>query len=137
MRPKDLKYNKVHKGVYVYTKNEVKGLMLDFGVAGLKSLEGGRVGNKEIENVKKVLRKNMKKRGKVWLKFFPAKGLTRKAIAVRMGKGKGNVSKWVGEVRKGKVMYEISGVPMIEMKNILNRGVERLPIKNKIIYYKT
>jgi large subunit ribosomal protein L16 len=131
-----VKYNKVHKGIYIHANRETKSTELDFGVAGLKSLEGGRIGNKEMETVRKVLRKNMKKRGKIWLKFFASKGLTRKAIAVRMGKGKGNVSKWVGEVRKGKVTYEISGIPFCEMKNTPSRGIERLPLKSKIIVYK-
>jgi len=121
----------------MYKLIETRSVDLDFGIAGLKSLEGGRIGNKEIEVVRKVLKKTMRKKGKIRVRLFPFKGLTKKAIAVRMGKGKGNVSRWVGEVRTGRVMYEIGGIPLIECENILREGQKRLPVKNRIVTYKT
>jgi large subunit ribosomal protein L16 len=137
MRPRDVKFNKVHRGVYIYGCNEMKCVDLNVGIVGLKSTAGGRVGNKEMETVKKVMRRIVKKKGKVFLKFFPDKGLTKKAVAVRMGKGKGNVSKWVGEVRKGKIMYELTGITVLEGRRILEGyGKVRLPVESCIVEYR-
>lgn len=136
MRPRSLKYAKVQKSSIIYARKEAKCVDLDWGTTGIKCLEGGRVRNKEMETIRKVIRKGMRKRGKIWLKFFASKGLTRKAVAVRMGKGKGNVSNWVGESKLGKVLYEIKGVSVLSSKNILLRGLERLPLKGKWVRYK-
>jgi large subunit ribosomal protein L16 len=136
MRPKKLKFAKVFKNVSTYKLSELKCIDLDVGIIGLKSLMSGRVRNKEMEVVKKGIRRVIKRRGKVFLKFFPSRGLTRKAVGVRMGKGKGNIAGWFGDVKKGKIMYELKGSGKKVGRSVLSFYKKRLPLLGRIVVYK-
>jgi large subunit ribosomal protein L16 len=136
MKPRNVKYNKTFRNIDVYKKMETNSVDLDFGTYGLKSVAGGRISSKHIEGIKKILKKNIKRKGTLSVRIFPERGLSEKPVSVRMGKGKGNVAKWVNECRAGRMLFEIKGFRRARSKNILFGGLERMPIKSVIVGYK-
>lgn len=108
LQPKRTKYKKTQKG-------RIKGLShrgshLSFGDFGIKALEPTWITSRQIEATRVALARNIKKSGKIWIKIFPNKPITKKPSEVRMGKGKGPVEYWVAVVKPGKIMFEINGV---------------------------
>lgn len=108
LQPKRTKFRKQMKG-----KNRglaLRGNKVSFGEFGLKALDRGRITARQIEAARRTITRYVKRGGKVWIRIFPDKPITKKPLEVRMGKGKGNIEYWVALVQPGKVLYEIEGV---------------------------
>ncbi|ASS47036.1 50S ribosomal protein L16p (L10e) [Candidatus Nasuia deltocephalinicola] len=126
LKPNLLKYSKFHKGRNKF--NSSNGNFLSFGKFGLKSISRGRLTSSQIESARKVISKFIKKEGKLWIRIFPDKPITKKPIEVRMGNGKGNVEFYVFEVKPGKIIYEIDGISEILARKILKLASFKLPL---------
>lgn len=128
-RPKKTKYKKLRKGKLKRICLKSK---LDFGDIGLKALESGLLTARQIEATRQAITRKLKRKGKIWIKIFPDIPITSKPTGVRMGKGKGEVSHWGAKVRGGTVLFEVCGKNINLIKNALESGSAKLPIKTKI-----
>lgn len=136
LSPRKFKYRKQQKGkstnrVSVTSKNQKK---LMFGSVGLKSMEPGRLTAKQMQAVRQVLNKKIKKIGRLKINVFPFTPISKKPVEVRMGKGKGNVDHWVFKVKAGVSLYEIETSYTSIAVRALELGQRRLPFKTKIIF---
>ncbi|HMU98095.1 MAG TPA: 50S ribosomal protein L16 [Chitinophagales bacterium] len=131
LQPKRVKFRRVQKGRN--TGNAGRGFELAFGSFGLKSLDEGRITNRQIEAARIALTRNMKREGKVWIKIFPDKPITKKPAEVRMGKGKGALDHWVALVQPGRLLFEIEGVSKQLAQESLELAAQKLPIKVKFV----
>jgi large subunit ribosomal protein L16 len=109
LQPKRRKYRKEQKGRNVGLAGS--GEKVSFGSYGLQACQRGRLSSKQIEAARRVIARHIKRGGKVWIRVFPDKPITKKPAEVRMGNGKGNVEYYVFEVTPGKIIYELDGVP--------------------------
>lgn len=133
LQPKRPRYRKQMK-LYRHLKiKETRGCTLEFGDFGLRAIEAGWITNRQIEAARQTMVRHAKRGGKVWIKVFPDKPLTKKPAEVRMGKGKGAVETWVAEVKSGKIMYEITGIAEKLAVEALQLAAAKLPIKTKIV----
>jgi large subunit ribosomal protein L16 len=103
------------------------------GDFGLQALEPGWITSRQIEAVRRAMVRQMRRRGKVWIRIFPDKPVTAKPAETRMGKGKGAVDHWVAVVKPGRIMFELAGVPEDIAREALRRASYKLPIKAQII----
>lgn len=130
--PKRLKYRKQMRGRMkgmAYRGSEVS-----FGDFGLQALEPGWVTSRQIESARRAIVRAMRRRGKIWIRIFPDKPVTKKPAETRMGKGKGNVEYWVAVVKPGRVMFEVGGgLPEEVAREALKRAQYKLGIKTKIV----
>jgi len=133
LSPKKLKYRKAQKGRSLNREITIKGTKLSHGEVGLKSLEVKMISSKQIEACINVLKKNLGKKGRYWLKIYPHKPKTRKPPETRMGGGKGDVEDYVALVRPGTMLFEVGGLDKESLKNILKKAAYKLPIKTKIV----
>ncbi len=127
LQPKKTKYKKTHKGRnrgLAFTGNKVS-----FGEFGLKSVERGRVTARQIEAARRAMTRYIKRGGKIWIRIFPDKPITKKPLEVRQGKGKGNVEYWVALVQPGKMLYEMEGVDEGVAREAFRRASAKLPVK--------
>jgi len=131
LTPKRVKWRKVHRGRM--TGKAMTGNSLTFGEYGLQALEPCWMTNRQIEAARIALTRHIKRGGKVWIKVFPDKSVTKKPAEVRMGSGKGNPEFWVAVVRPGRVLFEIAGVPDNVAREALTLASAKLPISTKII----
>lgn len=131
LQPKRTKYRKTQKGKM--KGNAKRGSMLSQGTFGLKSLDMCWVTDRQIEAARVALTREMKREGKVWIKIFPDKVITKKPAEVRMGKGKGSPEGWVAVVKPGRIMFEAAGVPLAMAKHALSLAAQKLPVRTKII----
>jgi large subunit ribosomal protein L16 len=131
LTPKRVKWRKPHKGFI--TGNANRGTRVSFGEFGLQALEGGWVTSQQIEAARISLTRHMKRGGKVWIRIFPHKSITKKPAETRMGKGKGAPEGWVAVVKPGKVIYEIGGVAEETARGALRLAAHKLGIKTKFI----
>ena len=132
LRPNQTKYNKTFKGRN-NNKIELKSNELKFGTYGLKALEKGRITARQIEAVRRTLAGLTKRKSKIWIRVFPDTPVTKKPTEVRMGKGKGNVSYWVCNVKPGKILFEIAGKDDIVIREALKVASNKFPISVKLI----
>ena len=131
LMPKRTKYRKVHKG-----RNRGKatrGNMVTDGEYGMQSLEAGLITSNQIEAARIAMTRYIKRGGKVWIKLFPDKPITKEPAETRMGKGKGAVEYWVAVVKPGRVMFEIAGVPEEIAREALRLAANKLPVKTKFV----
>ena len=129
--PKRTKYRKQQKG-----RNRGKatrGNKVTNGQFGLQSLEAGQITSNQIEAARVAMTRYIKRGGKVWIKIFPDKPVTRKPIGTRMGKGKGAVEFWVANVKPGRVMFEIDGVAEETAREALRLAAQKLPVQTKFV----
>jgi large subunit ribosomal protein L16 len=131
LQPKRVKHRKVHKG-------RIKGIaqrghLLSFGSFGLKSLDEGRVTDRQIEAARIALTRHMKREGKVWINIFPDKPITSKPAEVRMGKGKGALDHWVAVIKPGRILFELEGVSKQIAQESLELAAQKLPLKLKFV----
>ena len=133
LQPKKPRYRKQMKLYRHLTIKETRGCTLEFGDFGLRAMEPGWVTNRQIEAARQTMVRHIKRGGKVWLKVYPDKPLTKKPAEVRMGKGTGSVEVWVAEVKSGRIMYEITGVGEKLAVEALELAAAKLPIKTKIV----
>lgn len=129
--PKRVKYRKSQKGVR--RGIATRGNELAFGEYGLKALENGWLKNTQIEAARIILTRQLRKGGKLWIRVFPDKSVTKKPQEVRMGKGKGEVDHWVAVVRRGKILFELGGVPEEYARYCFRLCAYKLPIKTKFV----
>ena len=131
LMPKKSKHRKVQKG-----RNRGKatrGTTVTEGQFGLQTLEAGAITGNQIEAARVAMTRYMKRDGKVWIKIFPDKPITRKPAGTRMGKGKGNTEFWVAAVKPGRVMFEIAGVSEETAREALRLATNKLPVKTKFL----
>jgi large subunit ribosomal protein L16 len=131
LMPKRTKYRKYMKG-----RNRgkaFKGHTLDNGSIGFKAVEAGRIDSRQIESARIAMTRHIKRQGKIWIRVFPDKPLTKKPLEVRMGKGKGGIDKWVMNIRPGRVIFEMGGVEHGLAREALKLAMAKLPFKTKII----
>jgi len=131
LQPKRTKYRKQQKGTLKGLA--YKGSRVDFGSFGLKSLDGGRITNRQIEAARIAMTRYMKREGKVWIRIFPDKPITAKPQEVRMGKGKGALDHWVAEIKPGRILFELDGVPIDVAQEALRLAAQKLPVKTKFV----
>ena len=105
LRPKQTKFKKYRK--IRIKRIEQRQTTLEFGSFGLRTLEGGQISSRQIEAVRRVITRKLKRTGKLWIRIFPNTPVTKKPVEVRMGKGKGAVDRWVAVVKPGTIIYEI------------------------------
>ncbi len=131
LQPKRTKFRKVQKG-----RNEglaSRGFSLDFGSFGLKSLEHKWITSRQIEAARIAVTRYMKREGKVWIRIFPDKPITKKPAEVRMGKGKGAPEYWVAVVKPGTLLFEADGVPLPVAKEAMRLAAQKLPVSTKFV----
>ncbi|HBM3735096.1 TPA: 50S ribosomal protein L16 [Listeria monocytogenes] len=129
--PKRVKYRREFRG---NMRGRAKGgTEVAFGEYGLQAVEASWITNRQIEAARIAMTRYMKRGGKVWIKIFPHKSYTSKPIGVRMGKGKGAPEGWVTPVKRGKIMFEIAGVPEDVAREALRLAAHKLPVKTKIV----
>ncbi len=133
LAPKKVKHRKTQKGRGRFRKIEGRGTALDFGSFGLKSLEEKWLTSRQIEAARKAIAIVLKKEGKVWMRIFPDKPITRKPPEVTMGGGKGNVEYYAFPVRPGRIIFEIDGVSENMARQALKAAASKLPIKTLFV----
>ncbi|QJC29124.1 50S ribosomal protein L16 [Enterobacteriaceae endosymbiont of Plateumaris rustica] len=126
LQPKRTKFRKMHKG---RNRGIVVGMNIDFGSYALKAVNRGRITARQIESARRAISRTMKRQGKIWIRIFPDKPITKKPLEVRMGKGKGNVEYWVALVQPGRILYEIDGISEELAQKAFKLGSAKLPIK--------
>jgi large subunit ribosomal protein L16 len=131
LAPKRVKFRKQQKG---RTKGmATRGQTVSFGDWGLQSTEPGWITNRQIEAARVALTRHIKRGGKVWIRIFPDKPVTKKPAETRMGKGKGNPELWVAVVKPGRVMFELEGVTEAIARRAFLLAAAKLPVKCKIV----
>lgn len=131
LMPKRVKHRKVMRGRR--KGNSKGGTAVTFGEYGLKSLDRGWITNRQIEAARVAMTRKMKRGGKVWINVFPDKPVTQKPAETRMGSGKGNPERWVAVVRPGRVLFELSYPDEETARGALDRAIQKLPVKAKIV----
>ncbi|CAN5587480.1 50S ribosomal protein L16 [soil metagenome] len=131
LMPKRVKFRKSHKGNR--RGNAGKGHTVSFGTFGLKTMDAAWISDRQIESARVALTRYMKRDGKVWIRMFPDKPVTKKPAETRMGKGKGNPEFWVAVVQPGKIMFEIDGVTETIAREALRLASHKLPVKTKFV----
>ncbi|MDP4200961.1 MAG: 50S ribosomal protein L16 [Bacteroidota bacterium] len=129
--PKRVKYRKAMRGKV--SGNETRGTQVAFGSFGLKALESGWITSRQIEAVRVTLSRTMKRDGKIWIRIFPDKPVTKKPAETRMGSGKGSPEFWVAVIRPGRIMFEVGGVPKELAEEAFRLAGHKLPVKTKIV----
>jgi large subunit ribosomal protein L16 len=129
--PKRVKYRKSQKGKCrgVSTRGE----RLNFGEYGLKALDNGRIRSNHIEACRVAMVRKLRGAGKLWINIFPHKPVTKKPAETRMGKGKGDLDHWVAVVKRGRILFEISGVPEDFAKSLLRLIAFKLPVRTRFV----
>lgn len=135
LSPKRVKHRKVHKG----NRNGLawRGCNVDFGTFGLQAVEDGWLTSRQIEAARIALTRRVKRGGRIWIRVFPDKPLTKKPAETRMGKGKGNPELWVAVVTPGRMLYEMDGVPEDAAREALRLAAHKLPIATKFVKRET
>jgi large subunit ribosomal protein L16 len=131
LTPKRVKWRRQHRGRM--RGKALVGNTLTFGEYGLQALEPVWMTNRQIEAARVAMTRHIKRGGKVWIKIFPDKSVTKKPAEVRMGSGKGNPEFWVAVVRPGRIMFEIAGVPENIAREALRLAANKLPIGTKFV----
>ncbi len=131
LSPKKVKFRKRQRG-------RMRGLAkggstLNFGDFGLQAVECGYISSRQIEAARVAMNRKVKRGGKMWIRFFPDKPITKKPAEVRMGKGKGATDQWVCVIKPGKVLYELEGVPRELAKEALRLASHKLSVKTRFI----
>ena len=131
LMPKKVKHRKTHRGRL--TGSSKGGTELNHGQYGIQALEPGWITARQIEASRIAMTRHIKRGGKVWINIFPDKPITQKPAETRMGSGKGNPERWVAPVRPGRVLFELTYPDEAIARAALNRAIQKLPIKARII----
>ena len=131
LMPKRVKYRKTQRGSRsgVASRN----ITIDFGAFALQILERAWITNIQIEAARVALTRNMKRKGKLWIRMFPDKSVTSRPPETRMGKGKGAPEHWVATVRPGNILFELDGVPESVARESLRLAADKLPVRTKFL----
>jgi large subunit ribosomal protein L16 len=131
LSPKKVKFRKQQRGRM--KGQALKGGTLSFGEFGLQAVECGYISSKQIEAARIAMTRHVKRGGKMWIRIFPDKPITKKPAEVRMGKGKGPPEAWVAVVKPGRILYEMEGVNPELAREAFRLAAHKLPIKTKIV----
>ena len=134
--PKKVKHRKWQKGRSRTRQVETRGINLDYGTFGLQSLEGAWITSRQIEAARKSITHFTKRGGKIWIRIFPDKPITKKPPEVTLGGGKGSVDHYVFPVKPGRVLFEMDGIKEDMAREALRRAGHKLPVKTRIIIKK-
>lgn len=130
LAPKRVKWRKQQKGKMRGYAD--RGGTVAFGDFGLQATECGRITSRQIEAARVAMTRYLKRGGKVWIRIFPHKPITKKAAETRMGSGKGNVEEWAAVIKPGRILFEIGGITEVESKEALRLADHKLPIQCKV-----
>ena len=131
LQPKRTKFRKQMKGRnrgLAQNSNKVS-----FGEFGLKSIGRGRITARQIEAARRAMTRHVKRGGKIWIRIFPDKPVTKKPLEVRQGKGKGNVEYWVAQIQPGRMLYEMEGVSEDVAREAFELAAAKLPVKTAFV----
>ena len=131
LMPKRVKYRQSQRGNR--KGNSMSGNTLAFGEYGLKAMERAWITNIQIEACRVAMNREMKRKGKLWIRIFPDKSYSKKPLEVRMGKGKGAVEGWVAVVRPGRILFEMDGIPESQAVECLRLASTKLPIRTVFV----
>lgn len=131
LQPARRKFRKEHKGRN--TGKATRGNTVAFGEFGLKSIDRGRLTSRQIESARRAINRRIKRGGRIWIRVFPDKPISKKPAEVRMGKGKGNPEYYVAEIKPGKVIYEITGVPEELAREAFQLAAAKLPLRTVFV----
>lgn len=131
LMPKRVKYRKQMRGRM--TGKATRGAEISFGEYGLQALEPCWMTSRQIEAARRAIVRYVKRGGKLWIRIFPDKPVTKKAAETRMGSGKGAVDHWVAVIKPGRILFEIAGVPEDSAKEAMRLAAHKLPIKTQFI----
>jgi len=135
LQPKRVKYRKSHKG---HRRGKAQaGATVEFGDFGLKALESCWITSRQIEAARRAIVRHIRRGGKVWIRIFPDKPVTRKAAETRMGSGKGAPDHWVAVVKRGRILFELSGVDHGIAKEAMRLAAHKLPIETSFVARET
>ena len=129
--PKRVKYRRVHRGRM--TGKALRGNTISYGDYAIQELEPCWMTANQIESARRAMTRYIKRGGKIWIKVFPDKPVTKKPAEVRMGSGKGAPEYWVAVVKPGRVLFEMSGVPVDVAREAMRLAAHKLPVKTKFI----
>jgi len=131
LQPKRTKFRKQQKG-----RNRglaVRGSKVSFGEFGLKATERGRLTARQIEAARRAMTRHIKRGGKIWIRVFPDKPISKKPLEVRQGKGKGNVEYWIAQVQPGRMLYEMEGVSEEIAREAFRLAAAKLPVATTFV----
>ena len=131
--PKKVKHRKWQKGRSLNRKVETRGVVLSFGSFGIQALENAWINSRQIEAARKAITHFTKKGGKIWIRIFPDKPITKRPPEVTMGGGKGSVEYYVFPVKVGRILFEIDGLNKETAEEALRRAGHKLPIKTRVV----
>ncbi len=131
LQPKRSKYRKMHKGRNRGLSH--RGSTVGFGQFGLKAVTRGRLTARQIEAARRAMTRRVRRGGKIWIRVFPDKPITRKPLEVRQGKGKGNVEYWVAQIQPGRIMFEIEGVDEELAREAFSLASAKLPFRTSFV----
>ena len=131
LQPKKVKHRKMQKGRM--RGKAYRGNKLSFGDYGLQTVESARMTARQIEAARIAMTRHVKRGGKVWIRVFPDKPLTKKPAETRMGKGKGSPELWVAVVKAGRMLYEMEGVPVEVAREAMRLAAHKLPFKTRFV----
>ena len=131
LSPRKVKWRKQRKGRI--TGKAQRGADVSFGDFGMKTVQPGRITARQIEAARRAIQRSVKRGGKLWIRIFPDRPITKKPAEVRMGKGKGSVEYWAAPVKPGRVLYEINGVTREQAQEAFKLAGYKLPVKTKFV----
>lgn len=133
LQPKKTKFRKSFRLRGQLSGIDIRGSKLSFGVFGLKAIEAGELTSRQIEAARKAIAHFLKRGGKIWIRVFPDKAITRKAAEVPMGAGKGTVEYYASSIKPGRIIFEMDGIPEEMAKEAMRLASYKLPVKCKFI----
>ena len=131
LMPKRVKYRKAHRGRM--NGKAYRGYSIAFGEFALQATQPAWVTSRQIEAARVAITRTIKRGGKIWIRVFPDKPITKKPAETRMGKGKGNPEGWVAPIKRGRVLYEMEGVDVTTAKQALRLAAHKLPIQTRFV----
>ena len=131
LMPKKIKYRKQQKGRM--TGKALRGSSMSFGEYGLKAVQPGWITDRQIEAARIAMTRYVRRGGKIWIRIFPDKPITKKPAETRMGKGKGAPTGWVAVVRPGTILYEMEGLPHDMAKEAMRLAANKLPLRTRFV----
>jgi len=131
LMPKRVKYRKAHRGRM--KGRAYRGAEVSFGEFGLQALEPAWITSRQIEAARRAIVRHVKRAGKVWIRIFPDKPVTKKPAVTRMGSGKGSPEYWVAVVKPGRILFELGGIPEDVAREALRLAAHKLPVKTRFV----
>lgn len=135
--PKKVKHRKWQKGRRRFSETETRGTRVDFGSYGLQAMTGAWVSSRQIEAARRAMTRFVERSGKIWIRIFPDRPVTKKGTEVPMGGGKGSVDHYVAVVRPGRILFEMDGVSREVAREAMRRAGHKLPVKTRFLARKT